>query len=168
MIKKHINILTRLIDESVRVWLCPTDTIYGLSARVGDIGAVERVRQIKGGREGMHFITLISDIGQLSRLGVSITNRQKDFLNKVWPGPVSIIFDTHNGGTIAVRLPDYSELRELIQELGPIISTSANRHGEIPVKTVQEAKAIFTDEIDEYLDVGILKGEASTLIKILR
>ena len=156
------------IRKDTKVWLCPTDTIYGLSARVGDIEAIERVRQIKGGREGMHFITLISDIEQLSLLDVAITNEQREFLTKIWPGPVSIIFDTHSGGTIAVRLPDYIELRELIRELGPIISTSANRHSEPPVQSAQEAKDIFGNEIDEYIDAGILKGGASTLVKILR
>lgn len=151
------------IKDSIRVWLCPTDTLYGLSARVGDEAAIERIREIKGGREGMHFITLIADIEQLESLGVSISDRQRDFLQRVWPGPVSVII---NGESY--RLPEYPELRDFIREVGPIISTSANRHGEAPVTTVAQAKEIFGSEVDEYLDAGVLAGEASTLVEIIR
>ena len=111
----------------------------------------------------MHFITLISDIEHLSELGVSITSRQREFLYKVWPGPVSVII-----GEDAYRLPDYAELREFIREVGPIISTSANRHGEPPVQAAREAREVFGDELDEYLDIGCLSSEASALVKILR
>ncbi len=156
------------IKSETRVWLCPTDTIYGFSARANDTEAIDRIKQIKGGREGMHFIVLISDFAQLEGLGVSITNRQKNFLDTIWPGPVTVIFTKDSGGTIAVRLPDYEALRNLIREVGPIISTSANRHGEQPVTTVTEAKNIFGNEVDEYIDAGVLVGEASTIVKLVR
>ncbi len=151
------------IKDTAKVWLCPTDTIYGLSARASDVEAVERIRQIKGGREGMHFITLIADIEQLTELGMSITPRQQAFLHKVWPGPVSVILNEQ-----AFRLPDHPKLRDLIRAVGPIVSTSANRHGEEPVTTVEQARDIFGVEVDEYLDAGELTGEASTLVKIIR
>jgi len=163
------------IKKDTKVWLCPTDTIYGLSARVSDIEAVERVRKIKGGRDGMEFIILIADIDQLFVLGIKPTKRQEDFLHKIWPGPVSVIFDTQcrqgspsDTETLAVRLPDYPALQNLIRETGPIISTSANRHGETPVQTTGQAKEIFGSEVDEYLGVGPLNSEASTLVKIVR
>ena len=162
------------IKEDTRVWLCPTDTIYGFSARVSDGVAVERIKIIKGGREGMHFIILIADIEQLQKIGITINQRQKDFLQKIWPGPVSVIFEQdkqvsqESPSSLAVRLPNHPELRALIREIGPIISTSANRHGEAPIKTVVQAKEIFGDEVDEYIDGGRLSGAESTLVKILR
>ncbi len=158
------------IKNTTRVWVCPTDTIYGLSARVDDHDAIERIKKIKGGRENKRFIVLISDIAQLKEMfGIVIKSRHEDFLNKIWPGPVTVIFQkANNNDTIAVRLPDYPALREFIREVGPIVSTSANKSGMQPVKTVRQAMEIFGGEVDEYIDAGELNGEASTIVKIMR
>lgn len=151
------------IGESTRVFVCPTDTIYGLSARANDIEAIERIKELKG-REDTRFIVLLSDAEQLKEFGIEVTPRQQELLARLWPGSVTVAFDEET----SFRVPDYPELQEFIKKVGPIVSTSANKHGKPPIKTIEEAKELFGDQADEYIDIGPLEGEPSTIINILR
>ena len=153
------------IKDNTRIFLCPTDTIYGLSARASDKEAIERIRQLKE-REDPRFIILLANQEQLIEFGIELNPRQQELLARLWPGPVTVVFG--DGERQAFRLPDYPQLREFIKSVGPIISTSANKYGEQLAKTVQEAREIFGDSLVEYIDGGELAGEPSTIIRILR
>lgn len=151
--------------------MLPTDTIYGLSCRALDRGAVERIRRLKGRSAQKPFIVLISDIKMLDLL--SISQKQVEPARKYWPGRLSVVFSsgadeflTQGTSSLAVRLPEHRELIGLIDRVGPIVSTSANIEGGEPVKTAQEAKALFGDRLDFYVDVGELDNPVSTLAVI--
>lgn len=45
-----------------------------------------------------------------------------------------------------------------------MVSTSANRHGEPNVSSVDEARAVFGDAVDAYVPAGDLTGPASTVV----
>ncbi len=156
------------IKDSTRVFVCPTDTIYGISARVSDRDAIDRIREIKGGEEYQDFITLIADISDLAKFSIELTTRQKEFLARIWPGAVTVILDCEDAENKAFRVPDYPELREFIKIVGPIVSTSANKRGKRPAKTIKEIREIFGSKLDEYIDIGKLENEPSTIVKILR
>lgn len=150
----------------------PTDTIYGLSCRALDKMAVERVHQIKSRDSQKPFIVLISNLKMLDLL--SISPQQSESVRRYWPGALSVIFRTSRApvwlqrGTysLAVRMPDYPELLELIDKVGPLISTSANFQGQPPVHSVPEARTVFGDRLDFYVDAGWLDNPASTLVKL--
>lgn len=161
-------------DEVVRrlkaggAGLLPTDTIYGLSCRALDRGAVERIRRLKDRGAQKPFIVLISDIKMLDLL--SISKEKAGPAKKYWPARLSVVlpslaqeFLTQGTSSLAVRVPDYKELRELIEKVGPIVSTSANIEGGEPARTVEEAKKLFGDQLDFYVDVGELDNPPSTL-----
>ncbi len=77
---------------------------------------------------------LIADLEQLSGIAVIEDVTQQKIIDKVWPGPVTLIMKAKNGldqlytvnGTIAVRMPDKKWLRELIMQTGVVSATSAN------------------------------------------
>jgi L-threonylcarbamoyladenylate synthase len=157
------------------IGVTPTDTLYGLVASALDPDAVERVYRVRGRDEGKPCIVLIADISELEQfnleLGGSSTSK---WLERLWPGKVSMILPCpderfaylHRGtGTIAFRLPDKPELREFLRETGPLIAPSANPQGMAPAKTVVEAEAYFGDDVDFYVDGGMLAGEPSTVVK---
>jgi L-threonylcarbamoyladenylate synthase len=151
------------------VGLIPTDTIYGLSARALDEAAVERIHTIKGRDAGKPLIVLISDIKMLDLL--SISAGQARIIERYWPGRLSFEFQApdapawlHRGQNhFAIRLPDYEDLRNLIRKAGPIVSTSANKQGGEPARSIQEAQALFGDKLDFYVDAGRLDNPPSTL-----
>jgi L-threonylcarbamoyladenylate synthase len=165
-------------DEIVRrlqqggVGLLPTDTIYGLSARALDQTAVERIHKLKRRDSSKPLIVLISDLKMLDLL--SISANQAEPVKDYWPGPLSLEFQAphapawlHRGiKHFAIRMPDYPELLKLIDNVGPIVSSSANLQGEQPVKAVKEAKDLFGDRLDFYVDAGELDNPPSTLAVI--
>jgi L-threonylcarbamoyladenylate synthase len=154
------------------VGLLPTDTIYGLSTVALNQRAVEKVHRLKERGKGKPLIVLISDISQLSELGLSI--KVAGLTERHWPGPVSVIFESTDvphwlqlgTNSLAIRMPDIKELRRLIEKTGPIVSTSANLQGQKPAKNVSESKKYFKDKLDFYVDFGELEGQPSTLVKI--
>ncbi len=148
----------------------PTDTIYGLSARALDERAVEKVHQVKKRDQGKPLIVLISSLTQLDELGVEKPPAR--LAEKYWPGPLSLILNApsaprhlHRGtGTLAVRMPDYSPLRNLIEKTGPLVSTSANEQNNPPINSAEEALRQFADVLDFYINVGDLsEHQPSTL-----
>ncbi|HEX5447613.1 MAG TPA: L-threonylcarbamoyladenylate synthase [Candidatus Saccharimonadales bacterium] len=173
------------------VGLLPSDTIYGLSCRALDEQAVERICRLKGRDSDKPLIVLISDIKMLDLLashqnpsgavgnriakhqdfGARLSKEMKAITGKYWPGPISFILpmpgvaDWLQRGTrtLAIRLPDYPKLLQLINKVGPIISTSANFQGDEPAVTVTEARRAFDDKLDFYVDVGQLNNPPSTL-----
>lgn len=177
---KPVSYLTNTLDDRViellkagSIGFMPADTIYGLSARALDERAVERVHTLKRRDADKPCIVLISKPKQLGELGV--LPPPKDITDKYWPGGLSIECDArsapawlHRGtGAFAVRLPDYPELRALIDEVGPIVSTSANLQGEPPINNVAEARQKFGESLNFYVDGGDLGARAaSTLIVI--
>jgi len=140
-----------------------TDTIIGLHARAFDKEAIERIYKIKKRDRSKGFIILIPSIKSLEEFGVKINKRQKDFLKRVWPGPVSVVF-----GDVAFRMPDNKKLLSFLKRVGPVVSTSANLSGQEPVKNIREAKKLFGGKVDEYLPGKVKSKTPSTVIKILR
>lgn len=154
-----------------KVGLLPTDTIYGFSAKALDETAVERIHKLKSRDSRKPLIVLISDLKMLDLL--SISAGQAKIAQKYWPGPLSVVlpslapdFLTRATGSLAVRMPDYPALLKLINEVGPIVSTSANSQGQEPVKNVADARGLFDDELDFFVDAGELDNPPSTLATV--
>lgn len=170
--------LPRLADAARGggVLFLPTDTIYGLSCRFSDLSARERIRQAKGPDRPDTFVSLVADREMALRYAEAPTGEAATYLEAHWPGPFTLILRARAtcapelagpSGTLAFRWPARARLCALIAMVGePLVSTSANRHGEPPCASVEEAVALFGSEIDYYADSGPLSGVASTLVDL--
>ena len=168
------DIIKILQDGGVGV--LPTDTLYGLSASVFKPEAVEKIYKLKNKDPQKPLIILISTVEDLAKLVITLNENQQKVLAKVWPGPVSVVLPCasnhlphlHRGtNTLACRLPTNPDLINLLKQVGPLISTSANPTGELPASTIAAAKNYFGDQVDFYLDGGTLSGAPSTLISLV-
>ena len=163
--------------------IMPTDTLYGLVASALDPDAVERVYKIKQRNGSKPLIVLISDLEQVEQFGIVLDDALIEQLSTYWPivastekkEAYSIVLPTVDDqyeylscgtDTIAFRLPDDDELRELIRAVGPLVAPSANPEGYPPATTVDEAQKYFGSDADFYVDGGTLDGKPSTLIRI--
>lgn len=158
------------------IGVIPTDTIYGIVGSALNEQAVEKIYTLRKRVTDKPFIILISSIDDLEKFEVKLSDSQKDFLEKNWPNPLSIILPVaadkfqylHRGKkSLAFRIPKDSELIELLKETGPLVAPSANIEGEKPAETIEEAKTYFGNGVDFYIDRGTLTGEPSTLIELL-
>jgi tRNA threonylcarbamoyl adenosine modification protein (Sua5/YciO/YrdC/YwlC family) len=93
-----------------------------------------------------------------------------------WPGPLTLVL--RRGGaaatwdlggdpaTIGVRCPAHPLVRAVAAEVGPVATTSANRHGRPTPATAAEAAASLTAPVAVVVDGGALEGEASTVVDV--
>lgn len=156
-----------------------TDTILGVSALYDDVAAVEKITKLKQRDSSKGFIILISSIDDLQKFSINILDAHRRVLERVWPGPVSVVLKTEtpetfsylSGGqdALAFRLPDSGALQNFLQKTGPIVSTSVNISGNQSIHSITGAQQTFGDAIDMYIENDIpATGQASTVISILR
>jgi len=180
-----MNISNIEILKNGGVGVIPTDTVYGLVASAVNPVAIKKVIEIKNRSDGKGFIVLISSVDDLKLFGVTLTETARIFLQKFWPGSVSVILESANpefdflkkDGTIAFRLPAKNDLIEILKQTGPLIAPSANPEGQPPAKNIAEAQKYFIlpsgalaklgGQPDFYEDGGELDSAPSTLVKIV-
>lgn len=149
-----------------------TDTIYGLVARAENEQAVAHLYEIKH-REGKPGTLIAASVSQLRLLGLDDEHLRK--VVHLWPNPVSVVLPAseslaylHQGkASLAVRIPKDEELRALLEQTGPLLTSSANWPGEDPAHTIEEAQDYFGDEADFYVDSGDTRdAQASTVCQL--
>jgi L-threonylcarbamoyladenylate synthase len=156
------------------VGIIPTDTLYGLAARAEDSVAVERLYALKN-RQQQPGTLIAASIDQLEKLGLK--RRYLTAVEHYWPDAVSVIIPCadpalrylHQGKmSLAVRLPKRTELRELLEATGPLLTSSANHPGEPPAINSEQAQQYFGEQVDLYVDGGDLSDhQPSTIIRVV-
>lgn len=157
------------------VGILPTDTLYGFVASALLPESVARLYEARGRNEQKPCIVLLADRADIARFGCTLSSEENALLDTLWPGAVSVILSgfseqfsyLHRGtGTIAFRVPNVPELRDMLRASGPIIAPSANPEGMKPAETVEEAEAYFGNRTDFFVDGGKLSGLPSTVVKV--
>lgn len=150
----------------------PTDTVFGVMARMEDEAACRRIYALKGREEKKPLQVLVADLE--SALGLAELGELKDrFLRLAeafWPGGLTVVVPGRNippwisqDGSVGLRMPDHPWLRELLRRVGGYAAaTSLNRSGEPPVRTEAEARAFAVD----YVFPGEAGGLASSVVDL--
>lgn len=158
----------------------PTDTVYGMVGDALQHAAVQKMHQLKHRPRKKVLPIFVRDIA-MARTYAYINDTKAKFLERVWPGPVTVIFHRKDkfpkivsagADTVAMRMPDNQLILDLIEKLGrPLAQTSANISGYPPAHSVEEIKNYFSDgnlELDLMVDGGEIVGKPSTIIDFTR
>ncbi|MFV1999954.1 MAG: L-threonylcarbamoyladenylate synthase [Acidimicrobiia bacterium] len=153
----------------------PTDTVYGLAADLYDEASLDRLYEIKGREEHKPIAILVSSLEQGLLLG-AMSDRALELADRHWPGAVTFVvprLDTApewigdaSRRTVALRCPDHSVALALLDEVGPLAVTSANRANTEPVSSADDAKDLFRTEVLTYLPGDAGGGAPSTLVDL--
>lgn len=115
--------------------VAPTDTLCGVMARYADTDAVVRVCEAKNRPHTEPMPILVSGLSQADGL-VELSPHARALAQRHWPGGLTLVArrrggpdPLHGRETLGVRTPALGWLRWLINEVGPVTGTSANRHG---------------------------------------
>src|SRR3989338_1707351 len=117
--------------------LFPTDTVYGIGWMIRD-EIVKEMMDLKGRSPDKKFPILAGSRMQIEKLASEIPQRARILMARFWPGALTVALPAKkelsrslcaDDGTIAVRIPAHRQLRDLLNQIGPIVSTSANRSG---------------------------------------
>jgi L-threonylcarbamoyladenylate synthase len=153
----------------------PTDTLYGLAVDPRSERAVQRLFQVKE-RDQRAAVTLIAaDVGQAQEAG-AFGASELALARGFWPGPLTIVVPAGAGvapsltgelTTVGVRVPGHAAARALAAEFGwCITATSANRSGQPPASTAEEAASALHGRIDALVDAGPAPGgPPSTIVE---
>jgi L-threonylcarbamoyladenylate synthase len=155
------------------VGVLPTDTIYGLTASAHNPEAVAKLYKLKG-REQKPGTVIAASVAQLRELGVP--GQYLDQVEHLWPNPLSIELPvggdlTHlsqGTGHGAFRVVTDPEVRALLEQTGPLLTSSANHPGQPAANNIAEALTYFHNGVDFYVDGGERGNRPpSTVAKLL-
>lgn len=168
------------VDEAARVLaggglvVIPTDTVYGVAARIDRPEAVRRIFELKGRPREKALPVLVADLETARRLAV-FTPQALELAATGWPGPLTLVLERGalaadlggDGRTVALRIPDHPAALELLARAGPLAATSANPSGRPPHRSVEEIAASLGEGVDLYLDGGRLGSTPSRVISLV-
>lgn len=148
------------------VILYPTETLYGLGGRAHDVESAVRIGDIKG-RGLQPLIVLINE------MPAWLPGEVRPIAEEFWPGPLTLIVPGEGrfpaeilgpDGGVALRFTPHVVAQRLIEAVGPITSTSANRTGEPPILDVSDHSL----PVDAVVDGGPISSTAASTIYHLR
>jgi L-threonylcarbamoyladenylate synthase len=157
------------------VVVIPTDTVYGLAAAAGR-GTVARLFELKGRRGDVPVAVLCADADQALALAADTGPAAARLAEAHWPGPLTLVLPRRRGldwelgeptDTIGVRCPAHALVRAVAARIGPLATTSANRHGQPTPPSARDAAAALTGPVDLVVDGGELVGVASTVVDLV-
>jgi tRNA threonylcarbamoyl adenosine modification protein (Sua5/YciO/YrdC/YwlC family) len=153
--------------------ILPTDTVYGLAVALSVPGATKLLFALKDRPEGVPIAVLVASPDQARELVEPPSAAVARLLDALWPGPLTVVLHRRagvhlglggDGSTVGVRCPDHALLRRLAEAVGPLATTSANRHSEPTPETATAAAAALTAEVAVIIDGGPCRGIASTVV----
>ncbi len=143
----------------------PTETFYGLAADPRSRTGVERILALKRRDAARPLLVLFSARPQLQALGISTPPAALDRFVGIWPAPLTVVVGLRapipaslGGSTLGIRMPAHEALRRVLDRLGPVTATSANRSGDEPCVDPDEVARLFGGEIDVLIDAGRTAG----------
>ncbi len=167
--------LTKIVHalENGFLIVYPTETLYGIGADIYNEEAVEKVFKIKNRSFSKPLSVAVSkkDVEKLAY----VNDVAEKLIDHFLPGPLTLILKKKNcpdivtGGLdkVGIRIPDNKFTLELIEEFGPITSTSANIHGcNTPSKIKDIKKRLDSENIKFFIDEGALSGSGSTIVDV--
>jgi tRNA threonylcarbamoyl adenosine modification protein (Sua5/YciO/YrdC/YwlC family) len=158
------------------VVLLPTDTVYGIAVAATLPGATARLFALKDRSEGQPVAVLVADRDQALSLVDDRSPGPTRVMDRLWPGPLTLVMRRSPaaaalelGGdpsTVGVRCPDHPFVRALAREVGPLATTSANRHGRPTPVDANGAAASLVGPVALVVDGGALGSVASTVVDV--
>lgn len=154
----------------------PTEAVWGLGCDPWDEEAVERLLAIKSRPVDKGLILVADNIHQFDFLFEDFPHVWLDRMASTWPGPNTWLVP-HQGllpewitgqhETVALRVSDHPQVRELCSLVGPIVSTSANPAGLPAARTRLKVEQYFRGQVDYVLGGNLGGRKNPSLIRDL-
>jgi tRNA threonylcarbamoyl adenosine modification protein (Sua5/YciO/YrdC/YwlC family) len=154
----------------------PTDTVYGIGADAFTPAAVVTMLAAKGRGRNMPPPVLVGTARAAAALVEDLGAFGQDLIDEFWPGALTLVFRSNptllwdlgdTRGTVALRMPLHPVALEVLKQTGPLAVSSANRTGQPPATTAQEAQEQLGESVSVYLDGGpATEGVPSTIVDL--
>ena len=160
---------------SGEIIIYPTDTLYGLGVDATNTSAIEKLNQLK--KRGKPYSIIVDSINMLKKY--ALYEEVQDEVESIFPGPYTAILRKKNSdlsklvslnfNTIGIRIPNTSFILDVVKQINrPIITTSVNLNGEVPIQSSSEIKK-YGNGINKFIDNSInTKSNGSTIINFTK
>lgn len=161
----------------------PTDTVYGICARIDSNIAHDKLMEVKNRPIEKSFPVMCANEEQIKSIAI-VNNIAEKLIKAFMPGPITLVlkknkdlpkYITNGKNTIAVRMATSKAIEKLIIETeSPIFMTSANQSGKAECSNLDEIEQCCP-LLDGMMEGNIIFSKGSTIvdctsekIKILR
>ena len=145
-----------------KIFIYPTDTIYGIGCDATNKEAVEKIRSIKQRKENP--FSVIAPSKEWIDENFVIYKNVKEWIKRL-PGPYTLVLKLKNQcvaenvapglNTLGIRIPDHW-FSNFVNEIDiPIVTTSANKSGNDPMVSLDD----LDSEIKSMIDFIVYEGE---------
>ncbi len=150
------------ILENDGVISVPTDTVFGVCARINSQIAYNKLLEVKKRPLNKAFPVMCANKEQIKNIAI-VDEIAEKLIKAFMPGPITLVLEKNNKlpryitngkDTIAVRMATSKEIEKLITKIGsPIFMTSANQSGQPECTNLDEI-----EKVCPLLD-GMMEGE---------
>lgn len=154
----------------------PTDTVYGICARINSRKAYLKLVGVKNRPSNKSFPVLCKDLEQIESIAI-VDERALKLIKAFMPGSLTLVLNKrhdvfsyiNNAGTretdeVAIRMIPSKFLNELIEKVGsPLFLTSANKSGMDVCRSLDEIEE-ECPTLDGMVIGDVSFGKASTIV----
>jgi L-threonylcarbamoyladenylate synthase len=155
----------------------PFDTVYGLAAEPYREGSTRRLYELKGRPATQPTALVAADVDYLLECVPELRGRSATLARQLLPGPLTLVVPNPagrfrwltgaNAETIGVRVPEFTGPgREVLERMGAVVATSANRPGEPDPRRLDEVPEEIRAGAAAVVDGGELPGAPSTVVDL--
>ena len=155
----------------------PTETVYGIGGDATNGEVIGMIQELKGRDARIPMLVLVARSSDIIPFVRTISEKAKSLMHRFWPGPLTLVFEAlpvmpetilSEGRRLGIRVSPDPVSDALVRAFRkPLISTSANPHGEKPAQSASEVSDYFGDSLDMIVDGGErIGGVPSTILDV--
>ena len=169
--KNEIEDLVKILKNE-GVISVPTDTVFGICARINSKTAHDKLITVKNRPIEKSFPVMCANEEQIKSIAI-VNDVAKKLIRSFMPGPITLVlkknkdlpeYVTSGKDTIAIRMATSETIKKLILELeSPIFMTSANQSGEPTCTSLDEIEKMCP-KLDGMMEGNVIFSKGSTII----
>jgi L-threonylcarbamoyladenylate synthase len=159
------------------VVVIPTDTVYGLACTPDRPEPVRVLAELKRRPPEQPIALVAATVDRLLECVPELRGQAADVARRLLPGPYTLVLPNPNArypwltgnrpDAIGVRVPAASGVgASVLERVGAIAATSANRHGEPDPRRLEDVPADMLAVVAAAVDAGDLPGTPSTVLDL--
>lgn len=169
--KSEIKKLAKILKND-GVISVPTDTVFGICARINSKIAHDKLITVKNRPIKKSFPVMCANEEQIKSIAI-VNDVAEKLIKSFMPGPITLVlkknknlpeYITNGKDTIGVRMATSEAIEKLILELNsPIFMTSANQSGKPTCSSLDEIEKACPN-LDGMMEGNVIFSKGSTII----
>ncbi len=155
------------------VIIFPTDTVYGIGTKIFDIDGINKIYDIKKRPKDKPLACLCSSLEQIKSIAV-VTKKAEALIKKFLPGALTLILESKEEvynkigyKTIGVRIPNCKLALDILNENGPMLTTSVNESGFKPINEYELIVKDYENVVDKIYESNEKSSNLSSTVVLL-